>query len=60
MKDLENRFYVMRLSVETPFFVESFVDYGFNRMAHFQHLRQRGAQMYVVPSAFVVHKEHAA
>lgn len=50
----------MKLSAETPFFEEGFVNYGFNRMAHFQHMRQRGAQMYVLPRAFVVHKEHAA
>ena len=50
----------MRLSPWLPFFHDSFIDYGFNHIEHFENLRLKGAKFYIIEGSFLVDIPHDA
>ena len=48
----------MKLSPWLPFYVDTFLDYGFNRVEHFENLRLKGASFFLLNHAFVVDIPH--
>lgn len=49
-----HRSFVVRISTLFPFYHDGFIDYGFNQIALFEHLRLRGYKMQLLGQSFVV------
>ena len=41
-----------------PLFDERFINYGFNKIQYFEHLRLRGARLYLIAQSFAVDMPH--
>lgn len=46
--------FVMKISSILPFYHEGFIDYGFNQISFFEHLRLRGFRMSLLGNSFLV------
>lgn len=44
----------MRISPNLPFYHDGFIDYGFNQIAYFEHLRLRGYQMQILGDGYLI------
>ena len=42
----------------TPVYDERFINYGFNKIQYFEHLRLRGAKLYLISQSFAVDMVH--
>lgn len=49
---------MLHYSPSLPLFGEQFVDYGYNKVQYYEHLRQMGFQFYIVNHAFAVDYPH--
>ena len=49
---------MVRYSRDIPLFHEEFVDYGYNKVQYFEHLRQAGFQFYILNHAFAMDVPH--
>ena len=49
---------MVRYSRDIPLFHEEFVDYGYNKVQYFEHLRQAGFQFYILNQAFAMDFPH--
>ena len=52
------RYMMVRYSRDIPLFHEEFVDYGYNKVQYFEHLRQAGFQFYILNHAFAMDFPH--
>lgn len=48
----------MKISPTMPYYFDGFVNYGFDRISHFEQFRLQGCQMFILQNAFVVHPHH--
>lgn len=55
---IDCRYLMVRYSPDIPLFHEEFVDYGYNKVQYFEHLRQAGFQFYILNHAFAMDFPH--
>lgn len=44
----------MKISSILPFYHEGFIDYGFNQISFFEHIRLRGFRMSLLGNSFLI------
>ena len=52
------RHFIVKLTPTTPVYEEGYIYYGFNKIQYFEHLRLRGARIYLIAQSFAVDMPH--
>lgn len=55
---LKDRYFIVKMTVDTPLYEEGYINYGFNKIQYFEHLRLRGARLYIIAQSFAVDMPH--
>lgn len=56
--DFQEPYVLMRVYENMPLFDERFVNYGYNKVQFFEHLRAAGYQFYILRNAFAMDLPH--
>lgn len=56
--DFQEPYVLLRYSPGTPLFDERFVNYGYNKVQLFEHLRAAGYRFYIMTNAFAMDLPH--
>ena len=52
--DFQEPYVMLRYTKNTPLFDERFVDYGYNKVQLFEHLRAAGYKFHIINNAFSI------
>ena len=55
---LKSRYFIVKLTADTPLYEEGYINYGFNKIQYFEHLRLRGTRLYLIAQSFAVDMPH--
>ena len=58
VNDFQEPYVLLRRAPETPMFDERFVNYGYNKVQLFEHLRAANYQFYILSNAFAMDIPH--